>query len=76
MPEATRDTANTPRLIGIIVLVVAVGAFIVQNTQSVDLSWLVFSFSAPLWIMLLIVGVVGVAIGWLLRRSRSRSHRS
>jgi uncharacterized integral membrane protein len=73
MPESTKDT-NTPRLIGIIVLIVAVGAFILQNTQKEELSWLMFSFTAPLWIMLLVVGVVGVAIGWMLKRSRVRAH--
>jgi uncharacterized integral membrane protein len=72
MAEATKKDTNTPRLVGIIVLVIAVGAFIVQNTQEVALDWLLFGpFTAPLWIMLLIVGLIGVAIGWLLRRSRS-----
>jgi uncharacterized integral membrane protein len=72
MAETTKKDTSTARMVGIAVLVIAVGAFIVQNTQSVDLDWLIFGFSAPLWIMLLIVGVVGVAIGWMLRRSRQR----
>lgn len=57
------------------VLGAALLSFILQNSQTVPLSWLFFSFSAPLWLLLSIVAVVtlGLAkvIGYFYRRART-----
>jgi len=66
----------TPRLVAIVILVVAVGAFVIQNTNSEDLNWLWLSFSAPLWLMLAIVGAVGFVVGYLVGRPGKAARRS
>lgn len=66
----------TPRLVAIAILVVAVGAFVIQNTDSQNLNWLWLSFSAPLWLMLTIVGVVGFVVGYLVGRPGKEARRS
>lgn len=66
----------TPRLVAIVILVVAVGAFVIQNTNSEDLNWLWLSFSAPLWLMLTLVGAVGFVVGYLVGRPGKDARRS
>jgi len=52
-------------------------AFILQNSQAVQMSWLFFSFSMPLWLMIIIIAVVSVAlakvIGYFYRRTRAKA---
>jgi uncharacterized integral membrane protein len=53
-------------------------AFIVQNRDSVSFDWLFWTFSAPLWLMLLITSLVAFVIGQfalLWRRHRRRQAR-
>ena len=62
----------------LIAALVAVGlaAFIVQNTDSTPVTWLVFDGSAPLWIVILAAAVAGAVLsemgGWMLRRRKRR----
>jgi len=64
---------NTARLVAIGILVVAVGAFIIQNTQNITVKWLFMEFEGGLWLMLLIVAAIGVAIGYFIGRSRTKA---
>ncbi len=53
-------------------------AFIVQNTESVSFDWLFWTFSAPLWLMLLVTSLVAFVIGQfalMWRRHRRRQAR-
>jgi lipopolysaccharide assembly protein A len=68
-PPPSRITART--ILAAVLVVVAV-VFIFQNRDDADLDFLVFGFSAPLWLMLLLTTVVGIAIGLLLGRRQSR----
>lgn len=58
--------------------IVAVGlaAFVVQNTDSTPVRWLVFDGSAPLWMVILAAAVAGAVLselgGWVLRRRKRR----
>lgn len=62
----------------LIAALVAVGlaAFIVQNTDSTPVQWLVFDGSAPLWIVILAAAVAGAVLselgGLVLRRRKRR----
>jgi uncharacterized integral membrane protein len=48
-------------VVGILVLV-----FVLENRTRVRMHYLGADFSAPLWLMLLVVAAVGVLIGFLL----------
>lgn len=57
-------------------IAVGLAAFIVQNTESTPVTWLVFDGSAPLWIVILAAAVAGAVLseagGWMLRRRKRR----
>ena len=58
---------------------VSLVAFVLQNTDSTPVTWLMFDGSAPLVIVILGSAVAGAvlseAAGWLIRRRRRRHHR-
>lgn len=54
-----------------IVLVTAV--FIAQNRETVSIDVLFLSVRAPLWIVLIVVFLLGAALGALVRRRRARA---
>ena len=68
MAETTSKSLATPRNIIAVLLALGLLAFVVQNTNRVDLNWLFFGFSAPLWLMIAGVGIVGFVIGWFVGR--------
>ena len=64
-------------IVGIVVAALAV-VFILQNTEKVDIDFLVFSFEVGMWFGLLLAFVFGVIVGWGLhmgwrRRQRNRA---
>jgi uncharacterized integral membrane protein len=75
------DDAGGPskRTIANVVLLVLViagfGAFVVQNTDSAEVTWLMFEGDAALWLVMLASAVAGAVLvllaGVLLRRRRS-----
>jgi uncharacterized integral membrane protein len=65
---APRQGMSTPKIVAIVVLAIALLAFIIQNTAEVKLDWLVFEFGAPLWLMITIIGAVGFVIGYFVGR--------
>jgi uncharacterized integral membrane protein len=77
-----RSGSSVARIaLGIVVgaIAVAVAAFVAQNRHSVKLTWLVWSFSWPLWLLLVVTIGLSLLAGQLLvfalryRRRRSRS---
>jgi uncharacterized integral membrane protein len=65
-------------LIGGGALAVALLAFIFQNTQTIAFNWLFWTFSAPLWIVLLITALAAFVIGQfalMWRRHKRRQAR-
>ena len=65
-----------PGIVGVIV--VAVFAFIIQNRGPVKLTWLFWSFSWPLWLLLVVtigLSLVAGQILLMLRRHRRRVAR-
>jgi len=64
---------NVRTIVFVVVAVLAVW-FILMNTASVKAHlWGLSTVSAPLWIVLLVMLVVGAALGWVLRRYRDRA---
>ncbi|MHA7238690.1 LapA family protein [Arthrobacter sp. TMS1-12-1] len=66
--------ANAPRRrltgqqITAIVLVVLAVIFIAQNRAVTSISLLFLTVSLPLWITLTVATVIGIVVGWMLRR--------
>jgi uncharacterized integral membrane protein len=65
------------RLVVVGVIVVALGTFVLQNTDDVKVKWLIFNFTAPLWIILLVTAalalVLGEAVGVLRKRGKAKT---
>jgi uncharacterized integral membrane protein len=70
-----KGKSRTGALVGVVLVVVALGAFVLQNTNEVSIDWLVFDADMPLWLLLVIAGALGALLanlgGWLLRRRRN-----
>jgi len=59
-------------------IVLAILAFVLQNREPVEISWLFWSFSWPIWLLLVITIVLALIAGQMLlmlRRHRRRKAR-
>lgn len=67
------DTSVNMKVILAVVVLVAVLAFIFQNTdQTVLLEWTFFEFEMVLWAYTTLMVVLGMALGWGLNVRRAR----
>jgi uncharacterized integral membrane protein len=76
--QGSSQGSGTGSLIGFGVLGAALLAFIVQNRQTISFDWLFWTFSAPLWLVLVITALVAFVIGQfalMWRRHRRRQAR-
>lgn len=73
-PRSSGSRLLTGRYIAVAVLVAGLAAFIAQNTDSTDVTFLFLEFTAPLWVVLLVTAAValllGELVGALIRRRR------
>jgi uncharacterized integral membrane protein len=60
------------RLGGLAVAAIVAIVFIAENSASVAMHFFGATFTAPLWLMLLVVAILGVLIGWLVTWQRMR----
>ena len=71
---ATKKRGGQARLIVLGLVVAGRAAFILQNTDSTPVTWLVFEGSAPLWLVIIASAVAGAVlselVGWLMRRRK------
>jgi uncharacterized integral membrane protein len=67
---ARRSRAVRPGLALALVLAVLAVVFIAQNRDRVHVSFFTVDVSAPTWLLLTIMTVIGVAVGALLGRAR------
>jgi uncharacterized integral membrane protein len=68
-PSAGRDVDRRAlaRLIVLALLVIYGIAFVVLNTDDVEVSFVFFTATTRLIVALLLVGVIGAVVGWLAR---------
>jgi uncharacterized integral membrane protein len=67
------DKRQVARLVGIGVIVLATLAFIIQNNDKVETTFVFFTVEASLWVSLVVAIALGVVIGMLvpvIRRHR------
>jgi len=62
----------TPRTIGIAAIVLVSVIFVVENTQSVRVRFLIPKITAPLWLALVVAFALGAAFGLFLSWRRGR----
>jgi uncharacterized integral membrane protein len=62
----------TPQRIAVVVLIVIVVAFVLDNTDEVRIGYVVGEADTPLIVALLAVFVAGIAVGWLSGRRGRR----
>lgn len=69
--ERDKSRRISPKVVvwGLVALLVLV--FILQNTKNVRVDLLFWNVSTGLWLMLLVVFLIGLALGWLLTRLRA-----
>lgn len=72
MVDGERQGGVNAGAVGLVILAVALLAFVVQNTEDATFNWLMIELIMPLWLALVIAAVLGAGIanlaGWMLRR--------
>ena len=77
-PEQVPKRKNTvrPRLVAAVLALAALVVFVVQNNDTVAVSWLVVKVNWPLWAVIVASAVLGAIVGealrWILKRARRR----
>lgn len=73
-PRAGRqvDRRAAARLVVLALLVVYAIAFVVLNTEDVEVSFVFFSATVSLIVALVLVGLIGAVVGWLARGQARR----
>ncbi len=69
--ERERSRRISPKVVLWVVLAALVLIFILQNTKNVRVDLLFWNVQTGLWLMLLVVFLIGLALGWLLARLRA-----
>ena len=66
-------------VLGAIVAAAALLIFILQNTEELEVTWLFFDATAPLWVVMIVTAVLSIAVTQLVllvwRRRRRRRGR-
>jgi uncharacterized integral membrane protein len=74
-PEKRRSGAHTKenrRLVAGAILGAVVAVFAVLNLDDVDVNWIVGSGNTPLIVVIAVSFAAGLALGYLMRRTRER----
>jgi uncharacterized integral membrane protein len=66
-----RSTAETIRLVGILILILLVIVFTLQNTETIGVDILFWQLDASGAIFVFLNFAVGVLVGWVLRSRRA-----
>lgn len=74
----TKGGGGQVRLIVVALVALGLIAFVVQNTDSTPVTWLMFEGSAPLWVVIIAAAVAGAVLselgGYLMRRRKRRKN--
>lgn len=68
--ERERSRRVSPKVVVWAVVALLVIILILQNTKDVRVDLLFWDVTAGLWLLLLVVFLVGLALGWLLAKLR------
>ena len=68
----TTDGSRTGTLIVAGVIIVALLAFVVQNTEDAHVNFLFFDATVSLWLVIVATAALGFLAGWFVGRSRRR----
>ncbi len=79
LPEKPERTFNAAPLLALAILVAAVVAFIVQNSDSYPVKWLMFDGKAPTWLVIVVSAAAGAVLErlvvWTIRHRRRAEQR-
>lgn len=70
--EHASERSIGPKQIAIGVLGILAVVFIFQNTGKGKVHFLWFDITAPAWLWLIVVFLIGGAVGWIIRVRRDR----
>jgi uncharacterized integral membrane protein len=71
--QRTRDRSGAVRWIIAALIVVAIVAVALDNRDEISVGYVFGDASAPVWFILVVAGVAGIVIGWLIEH-RPRRH--
>ncbi|MBQ87478.1 MAG: hypothetical protein CL433_01350 [Acidimicrobiaceae bacterium] len=76
--SSAKKSGGRERLLAVAIVAAALGAFVVQNTDSTPVEWLIFTGIAPLWVVIVLAAVAGAVLselgGYLIRRRKHRAN--
>jgi uncharacterized integral membrane protein len=70
--EERRDRRETTKVVLVAVLVVVLVAFVLANTDTVNVSFVVADFDVPLIFVLVVTAIIGAVIDRLFQARRRR----
>lgn len=76
VPMRSSRRSLSPEIFGAGVLALVLLIFIVQNSNDVNVHWLVFSKRAEVWVVIIVSAVLGYLIGQLIEFSLKRRRRN
>jgi uncharacterized integral membrane protein len=72
--DRARDLGRVVRLVVAALIVVAIVAVALDNTDEVDVGYVFGDVSAPLWLVLVAAGIAGLLVGWLIKHRPRHRH--
>jgi uncharacterized integral membrane protein len=67
------SSSRTFRIVIAAIIVAVVIAVAVDNSESVEVGYVIGETNAPVWAVLVAAGIAGVVIGWLIKHRPNRS---
>jgi uncharacterized integral membrane protein len=67
-----RSAGHTIRLVLAAVIVAVIVAVALDNSESVEVGYVIGEAEAPVWVVLVAAGFAGVVIGWLIKHRPGR----
>ena len=71
----TRKEGPGGKVIILLVALVLLGLFVLQNTEEIRIDFLFWHGRWPAWIVILLVALLGLIVGWIIASARGRRRR-